>query len=55
MELPPSQKLANLKNHAELFDPADITYAEFVELYTEVAIKLYDDEDRNISSDYSNG
>lgn len=52
MELPPEQKLANLKNMAELFDPKDISYAEFCDIYCEVAIKLFDEADKDISSDY---
>lgn len=53
-DIPVFQKLANLKNHADLWDPADISYAEFCDLYCEVAIKLFDEADKGVSSDYSN-
>lgn len=34
-------KLANFKNMADLFDPADVPYADFVDVYTEIAVKLH--------------
>lgn len=39
------EKLANLAAHAELWCPEDMSYADFAEVYVEVARKLYEEKE----------